>query len=161
VCAEAGVSKGAFYGYFQQKQDLLLALLDGEASFHEQLIERLSGRGRSGIERLRGYARAVAERSADPAQVQVSADLWAVMLTEPTVRERFAKAVQLRRVQLRAWIEEAVATKEIAEIPANAFASILVALTDGLVLHGSVQPSAFRWPNIQKALDMLLAGIAN
>ena len=161
VCAEAGVSKGAFYGYFQQKQDLLLALLDDEARFHEELIERLSGRGRSGIERLRAYARAVAERSADPAQVQVSADLWTVMLTEPAVRERFAKAVQSRRVQLRTWIEEAVAASEIAEIPANAFASILVALTDGLVLHGSLQPAGFRWPNIQKALDVLLAGIAN
>ncbi|MGH7876565.1 MAG: TetR/AcrR family transcriptional regulator, partial [Candidatus Dormibacteraceae bacterium] len=31
VCTEAGVSKGAFYGYFHQKQDLLVALLDDDA----------------------------------------------------------------------------------------------------------------------------------
>ena len=32
VCAEAGVSKGAFYGYFEHKQDLLLALLEDDSA---------------------------------------------------------------------------------------------------------------------------------
>ncbi len=32
VCAEAGVSKGAFYLYFESKQDLLLGLLEDEAT---------------------------------------------------------------------------------------------------------------------------------
>ena len=157
---EAGVSKGAFYVYFQQKQDLLLALLEDEAAFHAQLIERLSGVDKHGAERLRLYTRAVAERSSDPARVQVTADLWTVMLSEPAVRQRFAAAVQQRRERLRGWIEDAQAAGEMAEIPANAFASILLALTDGLVLHGNLQPSAFRWTNIQSALDTLLGGIS-
>ena len=161
VCAEAGVSKGAFYGYFGQKQDLLLALLEDEARFYEHLIERLSASEGSGIQRLRAYARAVAERSSDPAQVQVSADLWTAMLTEPAVRKRFVAAVQRRRQRLRTWIEEAQTAGEMVEIPANAFASILLALTDGLVLHGSLEPSAFRWTNIQRALDIVLRGISS
>lgn len=160
VCAEAGVSKGAFYGYFQQKQDLLLALLDDEARFHDRQIERLSSGGGSGVERIRAYARAVAERSSDPARVQVSADLWTLMLSDDAVKDRFAAAVQRRRERLRAWIEEAVAEGEMVDLPANAFASILLALTDGLVLHGSLQPSAFKWRNIQSALDVLLGGIS-
>jgi AcrR family transcriptional regulator len=161
VCAEAGVSKGAFYGYFEQKQDLLVALLEDETRFHEQVIDRLSSSRGSGIDRLRAYTRAVADRSSDPARVQVSADLWTAMLTEPSVRERFAAAVQRRREHLRAWIEEAQHGGEMVEMPANAFASILLALTDGLVLHGSLQPSAFRWSNIQSALDVLLRGISS
>jgi len=161
VCAEAGVSKGAFYGYFTQKQDLLLALLEDDALFYEQLIERLTLGGKPGIGRLRAYAQAVAQRSSDPARVQVNADLWAAMLTEPEVREPFAAAVQRRRERLRDWIEEAAAEGQIIDMPANAFASILLALTDGLLLHGSLQPSAFRWANIQKALDLLLAGISS
>ena len=32
VCAEAGVSKGSFYSYFDQKQELLLALMDDDAA---------------------------------------------------------------------------------------------------------------------------------
>jgi AcrR family transcriptional regulator len=160
VCAEARVSKGAFYGYFEQKQDLLLALLDDDAQFYESLIDRLSTGNWSGIARLRAYARAVAERSSDPARVQVTADLWAEMLTQPIVKKRFATTMQRRRERLRSWIEEGIASGEMATIPANAFASILVALTDGLVMHGSLQPSAFRWANIQSALDVLLGGIS-
>jgi AcrR family transcriptional regulator len=161
VCAEAGVSKGAFYIYFQQKQDLLLALLDEESEFYDELIERLSAADAKGLARLRLFTKAVAERSSDPARVQVNADLWAAMLTEPAVKERFAAAVQRRRERLRRWVEEAVGAGEMTTIPANAFASILLALTDGLVLHGNLQPSAFRWTNIQSALDVLLQGISS
>ena len=161
VCGEAGVSKGAFYIYFQQKQDLLLALLDDESAFYDELIQRLSTEDLRGIERLRTFTKAVAERSSDPARVQVNADLWAAMLSEPALKERFAAAVQSRRERLRMWVWEAVDAGEMATIPANAFASILLALTDGLVLHGSLQPSAFRWTNIQSALDVLLQGISS
>lgn len=160
VCAEAGVSKGAFYIYFNQKQDLLLALLEDEAAFHQGLIDGLTSGGGDGTERLRAYARAVAARSAEPGRVQVAADLWTAMLTEPAIRARFATAVQWRRERLRGWIEDTQAAGQMVEIPANAFASILLALTDGLVLHGNLQPSAFRWANIQRALDVLLGGIS-
>jgi hypothetical protein len=68
--------------------------------------------------------------------------------------------MQARRVRLRSWIEEGLAAGDLAEIPANAFASILLALADGLLLHGSLDPHAFRWVNISKALDVLLEGIS-
>lgn len=161
VCAEASVSKGAFYVYFAQKQELLLALIDDEARFYETLVDRLSATpGMSGIDRLRSYAEAVADRSSDPARVQVTADLWTEMLTQPSVKERFAARVQERRVRIRKWIEDSVAASEMVSIPANAFASILLALTDGLLLHGNLQPSAFRWTNIRRALDVLFQGIS-
>jgi AcrR family transcriptional regulator len=160
VCAEAGVSKGAFYVYFGQKQDLLLALLDDDAHFYDALIDRLSKSESSGVRRLRGYARAVAVRSADPARFQVTADLWTQMLTQPAVRERFAAAVQRRRERIRAWIEHSVAAGEMRRVAPNAVASILLALSDGLVIHGGIQPSAFRWENIRSALDVLLEGIS-
>ena len=32
ICAEAEVSKGAFYGYFSSKQELLIALLEEDAA---------------------------------------------------------------------------------------------------------------------------------
>lgn len=37
--------------------------------------------------------------------------------------------------------------------------SILLAPADGLMLHGALDPSAFRWRNIRRAIDVLLAGI--
>lgn len=156
VCAEAGVSKGAFYGYFTRKQDLLVALLEEDAA---ALATVLAGAGGPAGEQLRRFARAMLERAADPARVQLRADLWAAATTEPEVRERLAATVAAQRGWLRAIVEGGIAAGELAPVPANALASLLLALTDGLVLHGGLNPRAFRWGNVQRALDVLLEGV--
>jgi AcrR family transcriptional regulator len=160
VCAAAGVSKGAFYGYFESKQAVLLALLEEDAAFLDDLLERLAATPVSHVERLRRFTRSMIERGEDPARVQVRADLWAAMLTEKAVREHFSASVRRRREVLREWIISAAAARELIDIPANAFAAILLALGDGLTLHAGLDPAGFRWPNIRKALDLLLRGIA-
>lgn len=159
VCSEAGVSKGAFYGYFEQKQDLLLALLDDDAAALDRELERITHASGSGVERVRRFAQAMLARGEDSARVQVRADLWADLLTEEVVRRRLAEATQRRRELVRGWIEEAVASGELTAIPTNALASILLALTDGLMLHGALDPAAFRWRNVRRAIDVLLGGI--
>jgi AcrR family transcriptional regulator len=165
VCAEAGVSKGAFYGYFSRKQDLLLALLEDDTV---ALATALADAGRAGAGRpadppagvvLRRFARAMLERAADPARVQLRADVWAVAPTEPQVRERLAFTAAAQRGWLREIVERGVAAGELTPVPANALASLLLALTDGLVLHGALNPQAFRWPNVQQALEVLLEGV--
>lgn len=160
VCAEAGVSKGAFYGYFEHKQDLLLALLDDDSQALDRELDAITGSSSSGVQRVRRFAQVMLARGDDAARVQVRADLWAGLLTEPVVRERLAVATQQRRELVRGWIEAAVASGELVPIPANALASILLALTDGLMLHGALDPNGFRWQNIRCAIDVMLAGIA-
>jgi AcrR family transcriptional regulator len=159
VCAEAGVSKGAFYGYFEQKQDLLFALLADGVSVLDRELDRITVTSSSGIERIRRFAQATLARGEDPALVQVRADLWAQLLTEDPVRHRLAELTQRRRELVRSWIEQGIADDELVEIPANALASLLLALADGLILHGALDPGAFRWPNIRRAVDVLLEGI--
>lgn len=159
VCAEAGVSKGAFYGYFDQKQDLLLALLDHEDAAMRDLMHRLQEAHLSGVERLRRFTRAMVERGSDPSGLQIQTDLWVEMAMEPAVRMHWAHAVRERRAVLRAWVDEGVSSGELVEIPANAFAAILLALADGLPLHAGLDPNGFRWTNVGKALDSLLEGV--
>lgn len=159
VCAEAGASKGAFYGYFKQKQDLLLALLEDDAAALDRELERITHGSSSGVERVRRFARVMLAWGDDPARVQVRADLWAELLTDDAVRRRLAEATQRRRELVRSWIEEAEQSGELVAIPANALASILLALTDGLMLHGALDPGGFRWRNIRRAIDVMLAGL--
>ncbi len=153
------MSKGAFYGYFEQKQDLLLALLEDDAAALDGELERITSTSASGVERVRRFAQAMLARGDDVARVQVRADLWADLLTDDAVRQRLAEVTQRRRELVRSWIEEGVASGELVEIPANALASILLALADGLMLHGALDPAAFRWRNIRRAIDVTLAGI--
>ncbi len=159
VCAAAGVSKGAFYGYFGHKQDLLLALLQDDAAALDAELERITDASSSGVQRLRLFAEAMLVRGEDAARVQVRADLWADLLTEEAVRERLATTMRRRRVLVRSWIEDGVASGELVDVPANALASILLALTDGLMLHRALDPDAFRWRNVRRAIDAMLAGI--
>jgi hypothetical protein len=99
------------------------------------------------------------ERGEDASRAQLRADLWATILTEPRVRQRFAEATDRRRGRLRGWIEAGLATGELVDVPANAFASALLALADGLLLHAALDPSAFRWYRIRRALAVLLDGL--
>jgi AcrR family transcriptional regulator len=160
VCAEAGLSKGAFYTYFKTKRDLLMALLDQDAANMEALITGVGQSHDGGMERIRRYLRAVLERGENRAVVQMRADLWAEVRDDPAIQQRFAENVRKRRTQLKSWIDDAIRSGELVEIPANAFASVLLALADGLMLHTSIDPGGFRWRNIRTALNVLLDGIA-
>ena len=161
ICAEAEVSKGAFYGYFDSKQDLLVALLEEDAAELDGVLATLADRNVSNVERLRSFAREMCARGTDQARVQVRSDLWAAIITEPMIRERMVGAVERRRAMLRGWIDDAVQGGELAPLPANAFASVLLALGDGLTLHSSLDPSGFRWNNIARVLAAIFAGLSN
>ena len=161
VCAEAGVSKGTFYVYFEQKKDLLLALVDGESADVDRLMDELDRRAGGPVERLRRFAREITARSEEPAHVQIRADIWSEMSSDPDVRARWAVVMSDRRARLRTWIDEAIASGDLAPIPSNALAAILLALSDGLLLHAGLEPRAFRWSNIATALDAILEGLSH
>src|SRR5262245_5820534 len=55
VCAEAGLSKGAFYTYFDQKHDLLLALMDDDAAGLNDVVADAEGQP-SGVGQIRRFA---------------------------------------------------------------------------------------------------------
>jgi len=158
VCAEAGLSKGAFYTYFDQKQDLLLALLDDDATGLSDLIADAANQP-SGVEQIRRFVAALVDRGSDAAAVQLRADLWAEIPSEEAVRLRFLDAMQQRRIRLAGLITAAVAADELVEVPANALAAVFLALGDGLMLHRALDPTGFRWSNVRRAIDEILEGL--
>lgn len=48
---------------------------------------------------------------------------------------------------------------DLGDVPANAFAALLLALADGLMLHNAIDPTGFRWQNIARVLDEVLAAV--
>ena len=159
VCRHARLSKGAFYGYFDRKQALLIALLEDDATHLDHILDELERTEPSNVQRLRSFARAALAWSEGPGKAQLRADLWTALFNESRIRHAFSASIQRRRERVRGWVEAGIRSEEIEDIPANALASIVLALSDGLTLHASLQPSAFRWANVRRALDLLLAGI--
>jgi len=134
-------------------------ILDPQGGVIERALPALGYANVSHVRVGKSIRLAVEAPDEDSARVQVHADLWADLLTDDVVRERLAHSTQRRRELVRGWIEEAVASEELMAIPPNALASILLALTDGLMLHRALDPGGFRWANIRRAIDVLLAGI--
>lgn len=158
VCAEAGVSKGAFYTYFAHKQDLLVALFEDDAAGMSELVSDAAAQP-GGVDQIRRFVAALVDRGADPAAVQLRADLWAEITSDPQLRARFLEAMQQRRARLAGLIVTAVGSGELMDVPANALAAVFLALGDGLMLHRLVDPTGFRWANVRKALDAMLDGL--
>ena len=159
VCAEAEVSKGAFYGYFATKQDLLLALLDDDAAALDRELEHITETSGSGVEWVCRFTQAMLMWGEDMARVQVHADVWADLLTADVVRQRLSGATRRRRELVRARLEEASASSELRAMPADALASTLLALADGLMLHGALDSAAFPGRQVRRAIEILFGGI--
>lgn len=160
ICREAGLSKGAFYTYFSAKRDALIALLDEEAAEMRAVMDDLSTGVASGMDRVRRVVETAVSQAERPAQVQLRADLWAEMQQDADLQDRMRSVAASRRRLLAAWINEAVAAGEVVDTPANAFAAVLIALLDGLMLHRALDPGGFRWQNVRRTLDALLAGVS-
>jgi AcrR family transcriptional regulator len=157
ICSEAGLSKGSFYGYFASKHDLLLTLLESDLSVLAATAHE--GAGTDGAARLRAFALAVLRSAEDASRMQLRADLWAAVASDPALADRLRDGIARRRAVVRGWVEDAIAEGSLAEVPANALASLLLALADGLALHYRLDPEGFRWENVRLAVEALLSGL--
>jgi hypothetical protein len=91
--------------------------------------------------------------------MQLRADLWSAVASDEALANRLRDGIARRRAVVRGWVEDAIAEGSLAEVPANALASLLLALADGLSLHYRLDPEAFRWENVRLALEGLLSGL--
>jgi len=84
------------------------------------------------------------------------------MQTCPAVRAAVTAVVAERQRVLREWVEDAVTVGEMSiDFPPNALAALLLAVSDGLVLHYALDPHAFRWGKISKAVDGMPRRVCN
>jgi AcrR family transcriptional regulator len=160
VCAEAGLSKGSFYTHFEGKRDLLVALVEEDDRATSAVLDRLdSSSDDAASEAIKQLLRGLLAAGRDPARRQVRADLWAAAAADDELRAKLGAGIAERRRQLAAWVGEAEERGELADVPANAFAAILLALADGLALHAGADPGGFRWVNIGRAVERIVDGL--
>ena len=97
IAEAAEVTKGAIYGHFDSKEDLMLSAL--EAAPAPDYSATLNDESRPLPERLAAYGRAVAaEQPGDTEEVAVHLEFYAALLRSPDALQRYAGSRE-RRLQ--------------------------------------------------------------
>lgn len=139
ICAEARISPGALYRYFDSKADIIAAIaLDARAEA-EAMLERVNG-SEGLIAGLAELARVFFETFDGDGDAALLADIWAEAARDPLL----AKALQQRDLiavgRLAAAIERAQRDGSIyPALPASEAAEALIAHLEGMALRRALR----------------------
>jgi AcrR family transcriptional regulator len=154
IAEAADVTKGAIYGHFSSKEDLLLSAI--EAAPTRDYGTAVNDRSRPLRERLAEFGRgiAVAEATTDKAGLAVSLEFVAALLRNPEALLRYGADLKRRLEELAAEDDE---QPRPGTSPVEAWA-IGHALFLGLQIYQCIAPEIFTPAMFERAYE-LLAGL--
>ena len=156
IAEAAEVTKGAIYGHFASKEDLMLSAL--EAAPAPDYSATLNDESRPLRERLAEFGRAVAaEKPGDTEELAMYLEFYAALLRAPDARRRYSSRVE-GRLQRLADADDA-GRDDLAPgvTPVDAWA-IGQALLIGLQIHKRLTPGLVT-PEVFARAFSLLAGL--
>jgi AcrR family transcriptional regulator len=153
IAEAAEVTKGAIYGHFASKEDLMLSAM--EAAPAPDYASTLNDESRPLRDRLAEFAHVVsAEEPGDEAELAVILEFWAALLRAPDALERYRARVEGRLRQL--------AGADSDQSPAQAEAvqgwAIGQALLAGLQIYKRLAPGIVTQEVFERAFG-LMAGL--
>ncbi len=140
ICTEGGFSPGALYLYFPSKEALIEGLIDDQMSMARETMRTLPDQPDL-LGTLVDLVAAWVEQSRAEGNMSITADIFAEGLRNPRVAAVIAKDnKELNRLYLDA-VSAAQRRGEIAaQLDAQAIATLLLALCDGLLMRFVVDP---------------------
>ncbi len=156
ICAEAGVSKGAFYHHFESKQALFLALLDGWLKTVDNAIA--SAKGKRAPETFVQMTRAfphIFETAGG--HLPMILEFWLQASRDEEVWK--ATIAPYRRYQgyMASLIRKGIAEGSFVAVDPEIASRLIVATAMGLLLESLMDPKGARWDKVaQESTGMLL-----
>ena len=139
ICAEARISPGMLYRYFEAKADIIAAIaLDARAEA-EAMLDRVNG-SEGLIEGLAELARAFFETFDGDGDAALLADIWAEAARDPLLARALQQRDQIAVGRLASAIERAQRAGSIyPALPPEEAAEQLIAGLEGMALRRSLR----------------------
>jgi AcrR family transcriptional regulator len=156
IAEAADVTKGAIYGHFASKEDLMLSAL--EAAPAPDYSATLNDQSRPLRQRLAAYGRAVAtEHPGDTEQVAVYLEFYAALLRAPDALQRYSGRVERRLRELADADDASGNDLAIGVKPVDAW-TIGQAMLAGLQIYKRLAPGLVT-PEVFERAFVLLASL--
>lgn len=161
ICAEAGVSKGAFYHHYPSKQAVFLALFqEWLQSLKEQI--GIYSEGQANVpDQIRAIGGMFQEvlKVAD-GRLPMFLEFWTQSSRDPAVWATTIAPYRQFQQYFAALLQKGVDEGSFAISDVDDGARILVALAVGILLQGLLDPVSTQWDKVtQKGIEYFLEGM--
>jgi AcrR family transcriptional regulator len=162
VAAEAGVSQGTVYHYFDSKESLLLAAYTqwAQATLRDEIEQALQAEP-TAARKLALIARAATARVTSSLQLcEASVEFWSHIQRNTEIRKGFRQMFAAMAVDVAGVIQQGIDAGEFRGIDATVTARLLIAVYDGLVLQWLADKNGIDWTACTHTLlELILNGL--
>jgi AcrR family transcriptional regulator len=162
VVAEAGVSQGTVYHYFDSKEALLLAVFtEWETGNLQEEVGQALQAAPTAVGKLGLLARAATRRVSSSMQLlEASVEFWSHIPRNAGIRKGFKRMFGLMAADIATVIQHGIDTGEFRKVDAMVMARLMIATYDGLVLQWLADRKGIDWEACTETLTgVMLQGL--
>jgi AcrR family transcriptional regulator len=161
ICAEAKVSKGAFYHHFPSKQAVFLAILeDWLAALDLQLEQKLAESSDipSGLIEMASITRGIF--SAAGGHLAMFIEFWSQSLHDPEIWKATVDPYRRYTRMFSGYIQRGIDEGSLRGVDPDTTARMIVGLAVGLLAQGLMDPEAADWGKTAvSSMELIINGL--
>jgi AcrR family transcriptional regulator len=160
IAEEAGLSRGAVYYNFDNKERLFLALLRERCLVRAERLERIaseSGDVRADIRHVAN--KFIEDAESDPEWTRLFVEFTSLAAERPELRAELADELAACRAAIATILERRLRDLDVtSEVPMDELAAVTAALANGLVLERLADPALPR-ELLARTIELIIAGL--